>query len=842
MTRATGSVAILLKRALLLWSLLTAAVTAAQTFTATQDGDWNNPATWGQSGSPTCHTTIPCMTDAFSGGAPTNGDRVDLNGNSVTCSTGETCSFGTSQSAIPTMTACTWVGGAALINSVNRGGLTIQTGATFIRAGHACLKNGSRTIQQGATIYHDSSWAVTPISYQFLDSAVGGDPVNNSWSVGTLNGSAVTMQGDSYYSPNRCNVAGCNTNCTTAGASAGCMSEAVFGLTTVAGSGPGTFYNLHWINSPGQWGSRSTGSQNITIDQLWAYNSGQISFRWGSSGTFSVSRSYITACASSIGFSPYAAITTGTVIFTSNYIECSVGNASGSTKTTFINTVMKASWNAGANYTAGVQNFHPGYSSISANSDTADQNMYYLDGWSYAGAEPTGMRAAVPVSHITNSLIVSPRGIATGGPHIHPGSQVWASSTPGGTWQQINNVYATFGSVDSATTVGQIAITGGGADAASPVTAFTITGNVSSCGVYGNGSTVGGDFYSTGIPVATFNPDIVKDYQNTRCATAPSIGSQYGMGFVSVEAGTYQDSMFDNNANIYFSNTSPGLVSVLEISLPGAVTNVPWNYLNYNAVINGKTTDASSAPCGTYVSSCAIVHNPPTTATEIIIPAIYPDFADPMRTPFLFEDYLDKSGLFKFSEYATPHTIDLGVHTVTTNYRGRWATGTAYAEGDIVYTDQSIGSPSYTGVWPGRTVYWICKVGHTAGTTNAPLLGINPSSRYTGAIEMWEPAFMPLWLKPAVVASTTYGNGSCTDTRVCNDGALGPLYGSNPMYAVGLINAWVRAGFRSMMPQTWGAVQAGTHMCSRDNGVTPVECGAMPMPIVRHLPPAGTVN
>src|SRR5215469_6227570 len=130
-----------------LWILLLLTSTAlGANFVAANSGDWQSTTTWASSGTG-CHVAYPCITDTYTAGAPVNGDTVSLNGKTVTCSTGETCSFGRSPSTT-TLTACTIAGGADLDSTVANGHLIVQNGATFIRGGPICLIGGvTQTIE-----------------------------------------------------------------------------------------------------------------------------------------------------------------------------------------------------------------------------------------------------------------------------------------------------------------------------------------------------------------------------------------------------------------------------------------------------------------------------------------------------------------------------------------------------------------------------------------------------------------------------------------------------------------------------------------------------------------------
>jgi hypothetical protein len=91
---------------------------------------------------------------------------------------------------------------------------------------------------------------------------------------------------------------------------------------------------------------------------------------------------------------------------------------------------------------------------------------------------------------------------------------------------------------------------------------------------------------------------------------------------------------------------------------------------------------------------------------------------------------------------------------------------------------------------------------------------------------------MTLWLKPNVLAGTTFV-----------EGALPALYSSTSTYAIGLLNRYVRQGFITLDPRLWGQPQ-GTAGCSTNQGAAGgwVECGAVPLPMIQHMPPNAMVN
>ena len=845
MRSAVRSITPVLTCLLLVGILLLATIAGAQTFTATADGDWNNPATWGRSGSATCHTNIPCMTDTYSAG-PANGDTVSLAGYNVTCSiSGETCSVGNSPSA--NLSACTIAGGASLIDTTG-GSLTLGNGATFIYAGPVCLAFGNQNIQQGARIFHDSSWASGPTNYSFVDSASGSSA--STWTFGQSGGTRVFWQGDSYYSPNSCRLSGqgCSANCSTPGVSA-CKSGPLGGSTS-GESGKVIAYNLTLANvgtNGNAWVSYLVNSQNIVFSGLVMYNSGQLNLRTGGNKSITIDRSYLTATSASVNCIQFPNGTSGTggIVISNSYLECPIGLATGAyTSYKWINVVCKTSWNAGSQYTAGVSNLRP---CLQGGTDSAshDQVLYYIDPWNSTNTEQSAAKGNIDPVALTNSVVWG-NSNTVNNTHVHRMSHGWAGLV-NGPWVQAYNVAGTLGVVNAtaANEQAQYGEPSGGNPAAGSAFNLSAFGNIDVCGSNGR-SSMGQLTLALNLDTtANVAADSVNFYQNTSCASQPTLtfAAPNNNGYITAESNNLMPNMVNANANIFFRNDGLGVGSVPEISASSVKQNFvnapPFHNLNYNAVYNTRTAEAASAPCGTYANTCAWVTNPPQATTEIIVPATNPAFVDAGRSLPMFSEYLDASGLYPYANYQSAQTIDLGVSTCTTNYRGAWSSSTSYNPCDIVYVDGTV--PGYSGVYNGRRSYWICKVAHTAGATNQPITGFDSANIYLGPAQVWEDAWLSMWMKPNVLAATAFGGASCTNPQFCNDGSLPSLYNSSTIYPVGLLNLWLRQGFTNMDPRLWGARQ-GTAGCSRDGGNTFVECGAMPQPSVRHIPPAAAVN
>ena len=788
--------------------LLSASPAGAATFTAVANGDWQSAATWGRSGSG-CHVAYPCKTDTYSGG-PTNGDNVNLAGFTVTCTNAnEVCTAGSSGS---TSSSCA-VGTAAIVNASGSGGLTIGSTAMLIYAGPVCLPYGTITIQQGATIYHDSSWASTPTSYTFL----GTDSSSHSaiWAVGTPGGTRVVWEGDSFNSPQKY-----SGNCTSANI-AGCKGGALGG-NVVLESGEGSFYNVTMQNLGGTGNAflnYTINTQATLFSGLIMTNSGTLSIRMGGSRSVTIDKSKFTAtsvtnlangCLSLTSFAGSATMTVTNSVF-----ECPITPTTNYTGIVWRNDVCSTTWASGGYYTAGTSNLRPCF--IGNDSATYDQMLFYSDGWNTSPSENGASKGSMGVINITNSIGWAPRNVgAGGGGHNHPLQQTWAGLT-GGAWVQRNNVYGSFGDTETAATEAhQTGNPGGG----NPTSASTliVSGNVNLCGFAGRGSmTANGQFLSSGI-VTNFAADSITATNNAYCASAASLAaSSQGDGAPAAEAGVYNlNTVAYNGANTYFRVDGLGAGAVPAIFDASAnstyVSNPPWHRMIHNAILNTANSYANSAPCGTAGNNCAWLTTSPTPLTEIIQASQFPGMIDPVRSIPLFSEYLDASGIYPITNY-----------TGAPQYKGQWIPGTAYSQGDIV-------SYQNAGVYNNRKTYWICKIPHNGASTNNPISGWDLSNPFAGPTPYWEDAWLSMWMKPAILSGTAY-----------YDGALPPLYNSPTMYAVGLLNAWLRQGFINTDPRLWGGY-SGAPGCSPNGGITWTECGAVPLTPIRHLPPPAAVN
>lgn len=814
---------------LILWGTFAGAVA---TFTAVASGDWQSNATWGTTAGLGCHVTYPCITDTFTAGNPTNGDTVDLATFTVTCGSSETCSAGASNS---TTTSCT-AGTAAVRNSSTSGGLTLTATSTFIYGGAVCLPFGTITINAGAKVYHDSSWAATPVSYKFQDNDAGSN--RSTWAAGTVGGSRIVWEGDSYNSPSACRLTGqtCNTQCASANI-AGCMAGTVAGAAALE-SGLGNFYNMTFQNVGGTGIALLSYIINIlstNYDGLIMTNSGELSVRLGGNKSVLINRSKFTSTSvtslASGCFNPNSMVGTGTMTITNNVFECPIvaPTTVGFTGVRWRNNICSTAWASGGYYTAGSTNLRP---CLNGGKDSGfyDQMYFLSDGWNTTGSENLSAKANMGVAYFTNNIVFAPRNVGTGGGHLHPFDQTWGGLT-GGDWVQADNVYGSFG--DTYSTAGAEAHqTGnpGGGNPGTTLTSLTVTGNVNVCGYVGRGSvTANGGFFSSAT-TTNVGSDVVTTTNNTYCSTAASLGAAaQGDGGQAAETATVDwvlNFVGMTGANTYFRADGIAAGAVPEIFDMTAnahyVSSPPWHNFFHNAVLN--TSVPGSNPFGTNGNNGAWITAPAggmTTTTEIMSGLDAQLFlVDPHRAPPLFSEYLNASGIFPYSNY-----------TGAGQYKGKWTSGASYVQGDIVYVDGTI--TGYSTVYNGRTLYVICKVAHTAGATNSPFNGYDASNPFLGPTQVWEDAYISMWLKPAVLAATTYNQ----------DGALLPLAAnatansSGTLYAVGLLNEWVRSGFVNKSPLLWGGAPGAAYCSTSTSGATSAECGAVPLTTIQHIRP-----
>ncbi len=775
--------------------------------------DWNTAASYsGHTGTP-CNGAGNWPTNAGDG-TSTCGDYIVIpSGATLTCTgASEVCRAGNSGATVASCTS----GVAAILDQSGAGGLTIGSTARAVYSDPVCLPFGTIALNAGAKINHDSSHASTPVAYQWADN---NNSVHSLWAVGAnLSSARSVIEGDSFYAP------GVNlTKCPVAN-TAGCKAGAFNLFTSLAEGGEGTFYNLTIQNVLGttrgsgvaSWVANVISGTDGNYQGLLMSGSGYMDVHDQGTKTFTLNQSRITATTNALnntGGISFNGTGAGGYVVTNDVFEVNVVTQAAQANETFRNVICNAP-PAGINYTPGASNVRPCFQV--ADSSQYDQVFWYLDGWNTTTTENTNVKSAAPSSYLVNSIIVQPRNMNA--QHIHALNQSYPSVV-GGSWLQVNNFIATFGDTKTPSTEQDQAANASGGN---PTTATTIlvSGNISGCGYQGRASFEGNGLYYSVTTSSNIAADAISVFNNDYCSSAPSLASgNQTSASAALEAGTFPADMINAEANVFFradylSGAGFGAGAVPEIysttANSGYVSTPPFHRLRHNAVLNTSTT---VAPCGSTGSNCSWVHSgfAPSSATDIIKTSQAVGKVDPGRSWPLFSEYLNNSGLFPYASYGA----------------SAWVSGHSYSVGDVVFVDSTV--TGYSNVYGGRKTFWKCTEGHLSGATNQPIIAVDASNPFQ-TDRFWQDAYISLWLKPAILAGTTY-----------TDGALPPLYNSSTMYAVGLVNAWLRQGFVNVDSSLWGGV-AGAPGCSIDSGATWTECGAVPLATIRHIPAPPVIN
>ena len=408
-------------------------------------------------------------------------------------------------------------------------------------------------------------------------------------------------------------------------------------------------------------------------------------------------------------------------------------------------------------------------------SSTYDQ-IFFLQSIAVTGtsAPAAGNKMGIPVS-LTNSVLWVPLTLSSAH-HLNAFTGSFTDSNSSGSFAWTNNVMGTMG-IQAPSIAG---VNMGG----TPGTAstFAFSGNVELCGYNGYG-TVPQLFLDNGNIASV----TITDHNNTSCAWNTNLATdQSPMGNVGAEGFTLAaGTVASINSNLYFRNDAGGPIAEVCDAVNAGYAATPWiTLLTNNAIFNTNT--AATPVCAN--STSWIVTGP---QNDVVVQSRPPVLVEPNRSLPLFDsEYLTPAGILNTSSYSA-----------TT-----WTSGNSYSVGNYV-------SDSQAGVWGGKTTYWRCIQAHTAGTTNRPVTGVDSSNPYYGQNGYWELAFMP-WMRSAILAGTTY-----------TDGAIN----ANGVYAVGLLNAWLRQGMTSMEPSLWNGCLSGA------------ECGAIQLTPIQHLPPPAAV-
>lgn len=772
-----------MKRLLLILALLVP-YAGATAFTASISGDWNTPATWGLTGTPTCHTNIPCMTD--SGNA---GDTVTMNDTlTITCGTTgspETCSVGTSPTTNATVVF------TQSHTSPDNGNFSVGAGSTFIYAGSVYLYSGSFTIGAGATIQYDSSWSSAPTTaiYYWLTRNASYTPVQ--WSVNGTSGSHVTWQGDSSFSANAK-----PTICAAGACLAGAIGYTGSGQPSDEGMGTYTYFDVENVlgqaNSGAVLGwylstaSSSSSYGGITMSNITVTNTGTLRMIINGTGavnSIAVSSLSFLNCSASTNtagcfqFGSAAAADTGTGTYTITGVTADgpVNQLVSATFDPFVvtNTMLWAG-SDGAN-----PNLYPGIQALDGMH--WDQLFIDINAWN-TGASESGNDSSHEPPNISNSTFWQDRVVPTA-THMHAFKMYENSANNTGTVNVVNNVWGVLGNADASGI-------GAGYNGGTPsvATTFNWNGNVDVCGYAGQGITPmagGGAYMSNGNTASATIYQSGNTYCNTQNPTVTVLsGGAMGFETASSAAGTFASV----DSNIGFCNVASGCnMSMLQSPADSSAANAV-TFLGNNGVVNVATY--------TQIEGSGFVV---TSAADKTISGRLPAFVEPGRALPLFDtEFLIPSGILALSSYSVV---------------GAWTSGTSYTVGQVV-------SLSNSGVYGGKTTYWRCTKANTAGTTNEPVLGVDASNPFETPTAYWEEAFLA-FMRTQVLANTTY-DSYCA-------GLLWVSCPSPHTYITGLLNAWLRQGMTSMETTLWVGCLSGK------------ECGAVPLKPIQHLPPPAGV-
>ena len=758
-----------MKRAAILIFVLSAWANAT-VFTATQSGDWNTATTWGGVTGTVCGTNIPCMTSTLLGG-----DQVIIPSTYVITCTGasEVCSAGTSPANQTTLA----------ISCTGTGGLTVGSTATLIYAGpvHCGASGFTFTLDAGATVQYDSSWAAAPTTAKYNWVMATGNTGAQNLFEGT-SGSHVTWQGDSSFSSladsGVCSLGSCRSG--SVGDDGTEWDDDGWGTYTYT-----DFKNCGQISSGYcfllEVYAKNTSLTNSTFTNSAAYGIQQSAS--GGGGSVTLNGDAFTSCASTnsnyLCFKTSSLTASTATVLIENSIFDSGLVTGGQEQSTFTwrNDLMWAS------LSSGVPGQYPG---IAAGDDsgagTWDQVFFDNTGVTTGTGTPTTTTMEAPSVHLTNSVLWAEGSVGANGWHASKFHQLFSDEAGGGSMLMQNNVLGGMGNYSTSNNDSTYGANVGGTPSVS--TTDSVTGNVNLCGSNGVGTvTLAGLFLDNGN-IASMS---ITHHNNTGCVLNFTLSDTNPLGSGGVEGGTVASGTVASvNSDLFFRNDAGGPIAEFCDATFSACSTTPFiTIMENNAVVNTNT--ASAAICSA-VADCAVTG----PENDVTIENRPPVLVEPGRSLPLFDsEYLTPAGLLLTSSYSAT----------------AWATSTSYSVGNYV-------SDSQSGVFGGKTTYWRCIQAHTSGSTNRPVTGYDSSNPFYGQAGYWEPAFMP-WLRSAVLAGTTY-----------TDGALNV----NGVYVIGLLNAWLRQGMTSMEPRLWNGCLNGA------------ECGAVQLTAIVHIPPPAMVN
>lgn len=798
-----------------------ASVASAATFTAVQSGDWSAPSTWGLSGSATCHTTVPCMTDASNAG-----DTVLIPDKyTVTCgATGdETCSVGTSPASASTnvlaFSSSTGGGGLHVCGKTPTAGCTGGTnGSVLIYAGSigwsaSGSSQGTFIFDPGSTLQYDSSWAGTPgsVAYVISTKSTAGATSDAIWAINGTSSNHVTFQGDSFYSSRRKSSA-----CTSPGS---CLGGVVgYNGGSYNESGCGTVTYLDMSNFQGGWNSNIYQLCSTSISYSTFTNTGAMTAAAVPSGNKNWSLAYAsfsncrTNCLSFTG----NATNTGSFSIKNAVFDSYVAYGAITQPNFAVQNILITS---GSNN--GQLGQYPGFQNVA--SGTADQIFIYNN------AVITGtlrnLYSLLPVQAVTNSVFwreMNNEPSTTGS--IHPGGFThYLAATPSITNKVLYNVY---GAAGSCLNSGDDCFFSGNwtNPPASGTYNYLFAQNVLLCDAYGHGS-------FSSVHASGTSHILITVENNTNCASAYNLTNpgpnDLESGSISTEASPSTPTFSTIDSNL-FHQVSGGY-AIAEISAAAALTGAATNISN-NAVYN---TNTSATPICSYCAGWAVT-GPVNDLAVLNREAVT---VEPNRSVPLFDlEYLAPAGLFG-AAYTIPGGSCSTLAQCLTNYyaatepnwQGMWSTGAGNnIHGDGKFHAGDVTCDSQFGIYGGSTTCWRCIQQNVPSSTNPsptgnrPLSGFDSSNVYYGYAAYWELAYLA-FARASVAAGTIY-----------SDGALPSLVdtSANPLttYFVGLLNAWLRHGMTSMEPSLWNGCLNGK------------ECGARSLANIQHIPPPAAVN
>lgn len=765
----------MIKRVILLTALLACAPLARATaFTASgTGGDWNTPATWGLTGTATCGTNIPCIS---------TGDSVTIAAAQVITCTGasEVCSVGPNNAANSSGT-----NGINDTDTAGTSGLTIGPTAVFVYGGNLTFTGGTFTIQCSGSncgrLQYDSSYSSGSTTAEYWIWMNNTATPHGSFSMVGTSSAEIIVDGDSNDDTYTCaNGSPCRNGSTCAAGA--CLSGGIQSGTTTArndqNNGTFKYVTFEHMRGTGSFSSTTVSlyfgvqAHNMDIENCIFKDLLLIQITTGAAGT-------------------------GVGVATWLYNQVIQSAASG---TTFGEFNIQNTNGSANTFTLAHSTFDWWFAPTAMSQKTSTQtwtNIFsYLDQVSET-SNPCAKQAGL---ELFDQIFCYNNQSGSGSPQETLPSRLTNSvywieqSLSGGTGssEMVNSVASQLSTAQTSSFSGnviggmsQILTAAQQANSVSLVAAPTAaqhtvnkTNNVTLCGANGVESVA---FSRTDATTGSASfPLNINTKNNTFCSlgftTSDAQVHQMGFTNVTVTAGTFP--AVQNN--LYFRNDAGAFIgevcsSTTPASAAGAITT-----LSNNALFN---TGTSSNIC---TNSTAVPSSGPSN--DVIVQSRKPLMIESGRSLPLFDsEYLTPAGLLNTSSYGAT----------------AWTTATNYTVGQYV-------SDSQAGLFGGKTTYWYCLVSHTSSSSNRPVSGF--TSPHSGHNAVWEEAWIP-WFRGQVLAATVFQDGALTN-------GLTPV--PTTMYAVGLLNTWLRHGFITLEPSMWTGCLNGA------------ECGIQ-TPINQHL-------